>query len=118
MGPGQCREGPLVITTLSNLYLGQSMPQGGEVSPLAFDHFLADVVAGMLPNGFTVSEGVGFFRSQDGRTMRERVKVISLAHDGSETAFRLLDTIRNVYKARFAQESTLRVDLPAGGECS
>lgn len=96
----------------SELYFGRATPAGA-VSDAQWKTFLEGAVVPRLPGGFTVLDGEGAWRGSDGRTRRERSKVLVVLHDGGPSSVRALEELRSLYKARFRQESVLRVDAPA-----
>jgi hypothetical protein len=67
------------------------------------------VVTPAFPDGLTVLDGAGQWRSRDGRIARERSKILVVALPGStlaEAASRLAP-VAAAYRARFAQESVM-----------
>jgi hypothetical protein len=109
LGLVACAQGPHRHSTL---YLGRSIPGGGEVSDEALARFLAEEVVPRLPEGFTVLEGTGFWRDRDtGETIRERTAVLVVLHaPGSRGT---VAEIAAAYARRFGQQAVLRVETPA-----
>jgi hypothetical protein len=97
------------------LIFGQSRPGGGTVSEAEWNAFLAEFVTPRLPEGFTVLDGYGQWRDRTtGVVTREASRILVVWHVADTTLPQSLDTIRNTYRARFAQESVMAV---AGVSC-
>lgn len=105
--------------TLTHVFLGLSRSDGRpDIDPLSFAHFLGEVVIPLFP-GLTVTRGFGYWRSNiSGRTMREDSRVLTIVHDGSAEMSERIEALRNAYKGRFAQETTLRVDTEGSADHS
>jgi hypothetical protein len=94
------------------LYFGRNRP-GGIVSDSEWQSFLADVVTPRFPQGLTVTEGVGQWRSADTSAVeQERSEVVTLFHPATEAARRSVHEIALEYKRRFQQEAVLRERAP------
>jgi hypothetical protein len=94
------------------LYFGRNRP-GGTVSDSEWQSFLADVVTPRFPQGLTVTEGVGQWRSADTSAVeQERSEVVTLFHPATEAARRSVHEIALEYKRRFQQEAVLRERVP------
>ena len=101
----------------TELFFGTSKPDGTVVSDEEWGRFLDQEITPRFPDGLTVLTGYGQFRNAAGTIIRERSFVLILLYP-SETrrnAGAKIEQIRTAYKARFQQESVLRVDdvLPA-----
>jgi hypothetical protein len=108
--PGDALGNPMTAT---RLYFGMSMPGGGRVSEAAWRDFLAREVTPRFPDGLTVLEARGQWRDRgSGRILRERSRVLLLLHRGTAKAKSAIAAIIARYKARFRQQSVLRVDTP------
>ncbi|WP_422566326.1 DUF3574 domain-containing protein [Ideonella sp.] len=90
------------------LYFGLARP-GGQVTPAEWQAFLEAIVTPRFPQGLTVWAADGQWRGQDGQLQREPSRVLSLVHGGSPAEQTALTEIADAYKARFEQESVLRV---------
>jgi len=94
------------------LYFGRNRP-GGTVSDREWQSFLADVVTPRFPQGLTVMEGVGQWRSADTSAVeQERSEIVTLFHPATEAARRSVHEIALEYKRRFQQEAVLRERTP------
>jgi hypothetical protein len=96
----------------STLYLGRSIPGGGEVSDAALARFVAEEVTPRFPEGFTLIDGAGAWRDRtSGATIRERTVILIVLHPPSRRA--AVEEIAAAYARRFGQQSVLRVESPA-----
>ena len=99
--------------TATRLYFGASMPGGRTVSDAAWRGFLASEITPRFPEGLTVLDGRGQWRdTKTGRILRERSRVLLVLHKGGTKAKAALAAIVARYKARFGQQSVLRIDTP------
>ena len=99
------------------LYFGLSKPNGELVSDSAFIAFTENEIATRLPEGFTILEATGYWRGQNGRTERERSRVLIVHYrEADRTKARALADLITIYKRMFAQEAVLRVVIPAKTE--
>ena len=109
--PPACRVGDAGI--LAQLYFGRSM-HGQPVDRAAWQDFLARSLTPRFPDGFTVLDASGQWRSPaTGLVGHEPSTVVVIATDaGAQTASRLA-VVRAEYQARFAQESVGLVTSPS-----
>jgi hypothetical protein len=100
----------------TELHFGLSIPSGGKVTEHEWETFLSNVVTPRFPSGFTVLDARGQYRQADNEIVREPTKIIVVFYSArTRTASRRrIEEIRRAYKARFKQESVMRVDLPRG----
>ena len=78
----------------------------------AWRDFVASVVTPLFPDGLSVFEGAGQWRGAHGITREaSRMMIIIYRPDGHSDA--KIEAIRAIYKARFKQQSVLRVDTTA-----
>lgn len=106
-----CAVGDSVLVR-ETLYFGRNRP-GGTVSDSEWQSFLADVVTPRFPQGLTVMEGVGQWRSADTSAVeQERSEIVTLFHPATEAARRSVHEIALEYKRRFQQEAVLRERTP------
>ena len=92
------------------LYMGRGNSQSGLiVADGLWEGFLADTVTPRFPDGLTVLDGRGQWRGAEGLVQKERSKVLVILAPPGGDEMRLLDEVSDEYKARFAQESVLRV---------
>lgn len=97
----------------TELYMGMSIPGGGDVSVEDWEKFLAEVVTPKFPDGFTVLAGRGQYREASGKIAKEPSHVLVFLYARSQriSAGAKIENIRSEYKRRFSQESVLRVDI-------
>lgn len=95
----------------TELYFGTNQPNGGEVSEADFNQFIEYEVTARFPDGLTLLTGYGQFRTSAGVLVREKSHVLILFYALQlQDANQAIEDIRGLYKARFSQESVLRVD--------
>ncbi|WP_250515090.1 DUF3574 domain-containing protein [Caballeronia sp. INDeC2] len=90
------------------IYFGTAKPKDF-VSPQEFDDFLRTEVTPRFPQGITTWRANGQWRAADGSMVHEPTWVLSLAHPDDEASDKAIGEIREHYRVRFEQESTLRV---------
>lgn len=91
-----------------SLYFGLSRPSGEPVTDAQWQAFVAEVVTSALPNGFTVLDGMGQYREESGRIVREPSKLVIILHSGAQAGEAAVAAILDAYRKRFDQESVLR----------
>lgn len=108
-GPG---ERPAVA---DSLYLGADRPDGsGAVTPAEWKRFVDEQVVPRFPQGFTVLEARGHWRStQTGQPVAEASRVLQLVHPGDAASDRAAREIAAAYASTFGQEAVLRVRTAA-----
>ena len=76
---------------------------------IRFDEFVPDQIAPRVPDGFTILDGVGQWRNQNGRIFCEPCKIVILIVESWQNAIvqNNVYAIRNQYCAYFNQESVL-----------
>lgn len=92
-----------------DLYFGRNIGVTEKVTESQFRDFLRDVVTERFPDGLTVYDAKGQFRSETGEIIREKSKVVTLLHPNDLSDQREINQIINRYQRRFQQESVLRV---------
>lgn len=94
------------------LYFGRAMPSGGQVSDAEWTAFLDETVTPAFPQGFTVIDAAGQWRSTSGSVVREPSKLVVLLHARSEKVDAAIASIVGAYRQRFAQEAVLQERQP------
>jgi hypothetical protein len=94
---------PQIRTTL---YFGLARPNGA-VSELEWQIFLRDEVTKRFPDGFTVWEAEGQWRTPAGTIDHERSKVMLLVHADTTQARQSVQEIITSYRKVFEQQSVL-----------
>ena len=100
-------------TLVAQLFFGQGVPHGGDISVTQWQSFLRNDVTPRFPDGLTVFDAYGQWR--DPKTMRigrERAKVIEIATDDTPDVRAKLEDIAARYRARFHQQSVGIVTMP------
>ena len=97
----------------TELYLGRSIPDGGMVSDVEWDKFLADVVTPRFPDGFTIMNATGQYREKSGKIDKEPSEVLVFLYPKwrLQSSRRKIEEIRRAYIKQFKQESVLRLDF-------
>jgi len=94
----------------TELYFGMTRPGGVDVMEIEFQTFLEQVVTPRFPQGYTVLNGQGHWREQQGRLRVEPTRVLVIFHGTGTDEQQKIEEIRSEYKKRFTQEAVLRVD--------
>lgn len=96
------------------LFFGTAIRHGEHVRHLddnEWHGFVESAIVPRLPDGFTVLQGQGVYRSAtDGAAIREKTFILMVAHRDDAEINAKLATIVEDYKSRFQQESVLRLD--------
>jgi uncharacterized protein DUF3574 len=97
----------------TELFFGTAKPIGA-VTEEEFRAFVDAEVTPRFPDGLTVIKGDGQFRGEDDVLVKEQSFVLILLYppDDFASSTRAIDSIRELYKEQFDQESVLRVDDP------
>ena len=95
---------PQVRTTL---YFGLSRAKGPAVSELEWQLFLRDEVTKRFPEGLTVWEAMGQWRTPSGSIDREQSKVLLLVHADNAAARQSVQALIDSYRKTFDQQSVL-----------
>jgi hypothetical protein len=93
----------------TELYFGLSRPDGGQVSENEWEEFVGRYIADRFMGGFTVVDGRGWWRDENGEMISERSKVVIVIHRESVQARADIEYVRKKYKELFGQESVLQV---------
>lgn len=90
----------------TTLYFGTTRPTGA-VSELEWQMFLRDDVTQRFPDGLTVWDAQGQWRSARGTIDQERSKVLLLVHPDTAKARAAVQDVIEKYRKAFEQESVL-----------
>jgi hypothetical protein len=82
----------------------------GRVGPHAFARFVEKEVTPRFPDGLSLFEGRGQWRDGSGRLIREPSRLLLVWYEKDAAAEAKIEAIRSAYKARFKQQSVMRVD--------
>ena len=101
--------GPRMIET--KLYFGQLKPNGGAVTKEEWKDFKAKHISGVFKEGSTTVDATGNWLDPVSRELiAEPTYIIIYYHKRSSRASARIDSLRNLYKRVFEQQSVLRVD--------
>ena len=90
----------------TTLYFGTTRPTGA-VSELEWQIFLRDEVTLRFPDGLTVWDAQGQWKSAKGTIDQERSKVLLLVHPDTPKARSAVQEVIEKYRKMFEQESVL-----------
>ena len=110
--PANQKRGGFEQFVRTELYFGRNISSGGEVSKRDFNRFLAEFITPRFPDGLTVVDARGQFLNSSGDVERERTVILILLYPVSirQEKHIKVEEIREEYKAKFQQQSVLRVD--------
>jgi hypothetical protein len=92
------------------LMFGTARRNGAAVGEADWAAFLDAEVTPRFPNGLTVLSGPGQWRGNGGGIEKERAMMLVIWHEPSARADADIEAIRSAYKARFVQDSVMRID--------
>lgn len=107
-----CPEGLRPANT-AQLFFGRSSGANGEVTDADWRGFLDAEVTPRFPDGLSVSDVYGQWKSPAGDFVREDSKALFIVLAGKPGERERLDLIRDAYKRRFHQQSVLIVEQRA-----
>ena len=90
----------------TTLYFGRTRPKGS-VSELEWQMFLRDEVTQRFPEGLTVWEAEGQWRTGAGTIDHEQSKVLLLVHPDTAAARQSVQDVIETYRKTFEQQSVL-----------
>jgi hypothetical protein len=95
-----------------HLYFGTAKP-GGQVSADEWRAFVDEVITPRFPQGLSVWQASGQWKSVAGPIVRESSYVLNVVHESNAATDDAIIDIMAAYKTRFQQEAVLRVRSPA-----
>ncbi|HSI34961.1 MAG: DUF3574 domain-containing protein [Phycisphaerae bacterium] len=104
-----CRA-PDDIWTRTELYFGLKQPGGALVTESDWKRFLDESVTPRFPDGLTVMQAEGRYRSRTEGLIEEPTRVLVILHHHEDPK---IDALTRDYIKRFDQESVLRSDSTA-----
>lgn len=107
--PGHAHESRWVQT---ELFFGASRPDGGTVSEKEWKRFLDTEITPRFPDGLTVLDASGQWRTRAGKPVSEHSRLLLLIHRPAPEDRARIEAIRERYKRRFHQESVLEATVP------
>jgi hypothetical protein len=90
----------------TTLYFGLARPKGS-VTELEWQVFLRDEVTRRFPDGLTVWEAEGQWRTPAGSIDHEQSKVLLLVHPDTAAARKSIQDVIEAYRKTFEQQSVL-----------
>ena len=106
---GECIAGAKPMTRLE-LMFGMSRKGGRTISDQEWRVFLAEEVTPRFPDGLTILQGYGQWRTTAGRITREPMRLLLIVFEPAADSEARIEAIRAAFKHRFQQDSVLRVD--------
>ena len=97
----------------ADLYFGRNIGDAPGVSDADWQAFLDEEVTPRFPDGLTVVDAAGQWRSRSGTIGREASKILTIVHSGRPAERAALDAVRDAYRRRFRQEAVMLVERPA-----
>jgi hypothetical protein len=94
------------------LYFGLDKPQG-RVSEADWNQFLSEEVTPRFPDGLTVWDAKGQWKDPKGKMSKELTKVLLLVHPDNAVEDKAIQTVIEIYKKKFGQESVMKVRAAA-----
>jgi len=110
--PHGCPEGMRSATT-AELFFGRNVGWTGQVSDTDWRTFLDEEVTPRFPDGLSVSDVYGQWRSPAGAFVRQGTKALFIVLAGRPDEQQRLGQIRDAYKRRFHQQAVLLVEQAA-----
>lgn len=95
----------------TDLYFGSSKPGGNIVTEQEWNQFEQEQVCRVLKEGSTVMDATGNWRDpQTGKLITEQTHLVICLHKNSKMLSAQIDSLCELYKRMFSQQSVLRVD--------
>jgi len=95
----------------TNLYFGQSKPDGGSVSEKEWNSFKEEYTVKVFKEGSTVLPAAGnWLDPASHKLITEPTYVVIYFYNRSKETSKQIDSLRYWYKTKFQQQSVLRVD--------
>jgi hypothetical protein len=111
--PPKTRPQGLHPATTAELFFGRSVGWNGQVSDADWRAFLEVEVTPRFPDGLSVNDVYGQWRSPAGAFVRQDSKALFIVLAGKPDEQQRLELIRAAYKRRFHQQSVLLVEEKA-----
>jgi len=110
-----CQQKPEPVKVQPNLLfrteLFFGLPKPEDSVTTSWEAFADSVITPFFPDGYTVSDAEGRWRSSDSaKTVKEQSKVVTIIHSYDDHKSAAIDSIIERYKTLFKQQSVLRAD--------
>jgi hypothetical protein len=99
--------------TTAELFFGRNVGWTGQVSDADWRAFLDEEVTPRFPDGLSVGDVYGQWRSPAGAFVRQNTKALFIVLAGRPDEQQRLNLIRDAYKRRFHQQAVLLVEQSA-----
>jgi Protein of unknown function (DUF3574) len=109
--PAVCPPGTLRMTE-ARLIFGRDIAGRGPVTDQEWQDFLTAEITPRFPDGLSVTDIAGQYRSPSGTLVREQSKSLTLYLQSSPDDQTKLAALRDLYKSRFRQDSVLLTLTP------
>jgi hypothetical protein len=104
-----CKVGAEPMARLELLF-GMSRHGGEPINDQEWQSFVDQEVTPRFPDGMTVVSAYGQWKNQAGQITKENSRLLLIWYQPKPESEGLIEAIRTAYKARFRQESVMRVD--------
>ncbi|WP_298546230.1 DUF3574 domain-containing protein [uncultured Aquimarina sp.] len=92
----------------TELYFGLSNDEGA-ISNNIWLEFKKNHIDKIL-NGYTIVDAYGYWTGSNGTKVEEATKILVYVHKKSDFESQKIDSIINLYKSKFKQESVLKIE--------
>ncbi|KDE37272.1 hypothetical protein AW40_06235 [Kosakonia radicincitans UMEnt01/12] len=96
----------------TTLYYGLTRQGGKLITAQEWQQYVDNEVTPRFRDGLTAFDAQGQWLGSNGKVSKEPSKALMLIHSVDAQTDAKIDTLREIYKSRFAQESVMRVDQP------
>lgn len=101
----------------TDLYFGQSRPDGSIISANEWDHFKSHQIAPLFKEGCTIVNTTGTWLDPvKNQLITEPTYVVIYFYKKSQKISGKIDSLRSNYRLRFQQQSVLRIDKKVNGK--
>jgi hypothetical protein len=98
----------------TDLYFGLNKPDGGKVTDQEWTDFTEKHISIVFRDGSTILDGSGSWRNpKTNQFITEPSRVVICLHKDDAQISARIDSLRDLYKKQFKQQSVLRVDKDA-----
>ncbi len=104
-----CKASSALMARLELLF-GMSRRDAEPISDAEWQSLVDQEVTPRFPDGLTVVQAYGQWRNRSGAIAKENSRVLMIWYQPKPDADQRIEAIRDAYKARFKQESVMRVD--------
>ncbi|SCC42909.1 DUF3574 domain-containing protein [Kosakonia oryziphila] len=96
----------------TTLYYGLTRQGGKLITAQEWQQYVDNDVTPRFRDGLTTFDAQGQWLGSNGKVTKEPSKALMLIHSVDAQTNAKIDTLREIYKSHFAQESVMRVDQP------